>query len=228
MSWISKVWGEKKKVLSKFEVDAILMISLTFFFVKMMSLECLWLRTWRATLCGYGPSIVQVCHNAKSYASAKGLGPDFFWCCNFQFHSGIPKSEGKTPTDKDQCETSTWFVSISQPHRPEKPFAKAGILPTAFGKTSAVWRKSGAQRVGAQCSLLGVDRYRTLSTFVVSNACIKIAFITQVDLSNLGYSQLSSKLRGPDSTRFRTCGSSFFGELQQSCSSMVEIVAWSA
>lgn len=39
---------------------------------------------------------------------------------------------------KIKCETSTWFVSISQPHRPEKPFAKAGILPTAFGKTSAV------------------------------------------------------------------------------------------
>lgn len=85
--------GRKKQVLSKFEVDAILMIKPDMFLCWRWWVWNFWLRTWRSTLCGYGmirPSMVQVCHNAKSYASAKGSGPDFFWCCNFQFHSGIP------------------------------------------------------------------------------------------------------------------------------------------
>lgn len=135
-------------------------------------------------------------------------------------------SEGKTPTDKDQCEMSTWFVSILQPHRPEKPFRKLASCRRLFEK-----RRPFEEKVGLKELVLSARRWVLIDT----EPSLRLFYQTlvskkktQVDLSNLGYSQLSSKLGGPDSTRFRTCGSSFFGELQQSCSSMVEIVAWSA
>lgn len=202
------------------------MISLTFFLWRWWVWN-FWLRTWRSTLCGYGPSMVQVCHNAESYASAKGLGPDFFLMLQFPISFWNTKKWGKDTN----WQRPMWNEHLVRVHLAAPPTWKtcreSWHLADGFWKTSAVWRKSGSRSWCSNPRWVLIDT-EPFSTFVVSNTCIKITFLTQVDLSNLGYSQLSSKLGGPDSTRFRTCGSSFFGELQQSCSSMVEIVAWSA
>lgn len=136
-----------------------------------------WLRTWRSTLCGYGPSMVQVCHNAKSYASAKGLGPDFFWCCNFQFHSGIPKSEGKTPTDKDKM----WNEHLVRVHLAAPPtwktFRESWHLADGFWKNVGRLKKKWLKELvlSARCWVL-IDTEPSL--LVVSKTCIKITFIT--------------------------------------------------
>lgn len=154
LSWIIKVWAKQK---TRFSANLRLMpywwLAWHFFLWRW------WV--WNASDCEpEEPHFVDTAQAWYRFVTmlnlmpyAKGLGPDFFWCCNFQFHSGIPKSEGKTPTDKDH------LVRVHLAAPPTwKTFRESWHLADSFWKNVGRLKKKWLKELVLKSSL-GVDWY---------------------------------------------------------------------
>ena len=184
---------------------------------------------------------------------AKGSGPDFLGGRNFpiSFWNTIKVTEeNKTPTAKGP--------NLAAPPT-SQPFAQRWeILPTAFWRPVGRLKKEvGSTSWGSNRRWLLIDTWLVVSNIfyvhpyysysdwyfsdglkpptsysllVVSNTCMQISFMTQIDSLICESLPIWAQNLGAwtSDPMTRTCGVRKFGELQQSCSSMVEIVAWSA
>lgn len=175
LSWIIKVWGEKNRFSANLRLMPYWWLSLTCFYVEDDEFgisDCEPEDPHFVDTAWYGQAWYRFVTmlNLMPAPKVRVLIFSDVAISNFilEYHKWGKDTNWQRPM---------WNEHLVRVHLAAPPtwktFPKAGILPTAFRKTSAVWRKSGAQGVGAQCSSLGVDRYRTLPTFVLSNTCIK-------------------------------------------------------